>query len=470
MREAKDINFLNFKERFVGLEFENPLVTQEGGYISQDQIKEFWEKFIKDGDEKDMDYFTGALVGAKKKLSNGEFENLNTDTSVSHLEMSLAPRENLNDAEMVFYEIRDQVLDVAKAMNLRFLGYGALPAKFEGNYFDFKTKKSLYPVISLRRHNGVMTMMAHQVGVSLRPEEIVDATNAMQALAGAVTCLVANSPITDGKVTDWKETRLLNWRLAETSAMSKEERTVFPVMRDTPFTSLSDLFKYIWQGKMVLPVMRDGQWVKLKKEVSFVEYLKGKEWQGEDLFGKSVTLTPSVGDINLAVICMWHDAKPHIVFSKEKTNVTDFVANLEKNNLEEYMDGKISNCYLEYRIGATAPVGEELALPTLTLGLINNLNETRKLVEKYTWRQWKELREICYVGAMDSLLDGQSVVPVLTEMVEIANAGLIKRGFGEEKYLEVLKKRIQEKKCPADNAIETFNKGGMKEFLDFASY
>jgi len=470
MREAKDINLIDFEERLVGLEFENPLVSVDGMFISQNDIHNFWTNFIEEGDEEDVDYLTQTLVGAKKKLANGQFESLNTDTSVSHLEMSLLPQPDLNTAKKYFEEVIDKVLEVSKKLNFRLLGYGAIPNIKDVRILDYKTKKSLYAALSLRRHNVAMSITAHQTGVSIRADEVVDVINTLQALSGAVTCLTANSPIFEERVTPWKEIRLTNWRLFATSFTSEEELRVFPEMRKEPFKSIADYFNYIWAGKMVLPVMREGQWVKTQEELSFKEYFSGKKWVARDLLGNETILVPSVGDINLAGICAWHDAKPHLTFANDKTSVEEFIQSLDNDNLEEYVNGKLVNCYVEYRIAATSPQGDELALPALTLGMINNLEDAKNLVNKYSWEDWRTLRNTSYITAMESKISEKSVIPVLEEMVSIAESGLKKRNFGEEKYLEPMKKRISERKCPADKCIEVFKKGGMESFLDFVSY
>lgn len=471
MREAKELDLMHEKERLVGLEFENPLVAKDGYIISQDDIQNFWNDFIKDGDEKDVDYFTKTLVGAKKKLQDGSYKNLNTDSGICTLEMSLSPKRNLYDAKKVFEEVRDDVLQSVIAANLRYLGYAIQPRRISGNPYDYKTKKSMYRTFGhVQRHNMQIPITAHQVGVSLHLSEVIRTTNALQAISGAVVCVMANSPIFEDKIVPWKETRLLHWAITSTSGRCQEEMRLFAVMPQRPFKNLSEYYSYAWSSPMPIPVLRNGQWIINKKTVSFIEYCKHKKWQGVDLYGKKVDLEPSVADLNLASICMWFDAKPHLIFNKEKTELKDFFLALEKNALEEYVEDKLVNCYMEFRACGSSPKGEELALPAFILGLVNNLDSLCVLVGKYPWEEWKLLRETSYVTAMESFLGNVKISQILKELCDISEQGLKKRKLKEEIFLEPIKKRIAESKCPADYDIDVFKQKGMEGFIDYISY
>ncbi len=462
---------MNFKERLVGLEFENPLLRADGTIINQEDIQKFWNAFIKEGDERDADYLTGVLVGAKKKLSNGKFESLNTDTGVTTLEMSLSPCKSLDEAKKNYDEVRTAVLGTAKKLGFRYLGYAIWPRTFVGkNPYDYKTKKSLYAALNLPRHNLQLPITAHQTGISLRADEVLSAINTLQALSGTITCLSANSPIFEDKIMPWKETRLVNWNLTSTSAHSQGEMDIFAQMPSRPFTSLADYFKYIWRTTLVLPMLRNGQWVKPNQKLTPIEYLKGTKWPAKDLFGKDTELEPTLSDLNLLSICSWMDAKPHLVFKSSAVTLNEFLKNLEADTLDEYIKGRLVNCYMEYRIGGSSPAGEELALPALSLGLVNNLKRAEKLVAKYSWADWRKLRGNSYITGMGGKIGNDDIVPVLQELAEIAQEGLKMRSMGEEKYLEPVNTRIMEKKNPADKCIEVFKEKGMGGLLDYVTY
>jgi len=57
----------------------------------------------------------------------------------------------------------------------------------------------------------------------------------------------------------------------------------------------------------------------------------------------------------------------------------------------------------------------------------------------------------------------------LQNLVATAEEGLKKRNFSEEKYLEPMMSRIQNRKNPADVNIELFRRS-KKEFLDHITY
>jgi gamma-glutamylcysteine synthetase len=471
MREAEQIDLMQFKERLVGLEFENPLVREDGTIIDKKDLQKFWETFIKKGDQPDIDYLTNILVGAKKKLKNGSFEALNTDTGICILEMSLSPQPDLHQAKKVFEEVLISVIKTARKTKLRLLGYATQPRKITGETKNYKSDKSLYTAFShIRRHNVMIPVCAHQTGVSVKLDELIRATNMLQALSGAVVCLIANSPIFEEKVTPWKELRLFSWQLFSTSGRTKAEMRAFAQTPKKPFKSVADYLKYIWASPMILPALRNGQWVKPKKTITWLDFFQKKRWSARDFYDKEVLLEPTISDINLAAISYWLDAKPHLTVSSEKATVEGFVKALEKDRLENYLNDKLLNCYIEYRIGGTAPIGEEMALPALTLGLINNLEDAETLVKQYKWKDWFNLRQTSYITAMETEFMGESILTLLSKIVDIAEIGLKKRKLKEEGYLLPLRKRIAEGKIPADKDIEIFEKKGLSGFLNSVTY
>ncbi len=50
-------------------------------------------------------------------------------------------------------------------------------------------------------------------------------------------------------------------------------------------------------------------------------------------------------------------------------------------------------------------------------------------------------------------------------MLSIARLGLLQRGLGEEKFLEPLENRLCEFSCPADQAIQFFQNGGIQTLI-----
>ena len=74
--------------------------------------------------------------------------------------------------------------------------------------------------------------------------------------------------------------------------------------------------------------------------------------------------------------------------------------------------------------------------------------------------RWRDVtRQRCARGMTEAAGD-IPVKPLIARMLEIAEEGLINRGFGEEKYLRPLWARVNSEVCPADAAIQAFQQAG----------
>jgi len=470
MRESKSQNLMKWRRRLVSLEIENLLTKVDGEPISQKDIQRLWREFLKHDWSAKPDYYTKVYTEVSKTKPNGKTYNLGNDTGVGIFEMSLPPCRNLHEARKEFLEILKETLKYIKKQKMRFLAYGIQPTGVKDPRAH-KSKKSFYATIEfLNLHNLIVGTAASQCGISLRLEEVVDVTNQLNKISGLITALFANSPITDKKIYHWKEMRMLPWDfLGITIKPSFENIYGFPKRE---FRSIADILKYAWESPPfgIISFLRETGWAILDKEINYTRYFKGKEWKARDLFSKRLKLVPNVKDLNLALIAFWIHAKPHLVLDVKKVKVADFMGHLQNNTLEKYLKDKLVNCYIEYRVAAASPKGEEVAFAALTLGLVNNLKELKKLTTPYSWGDWKKLYEEAPVKGMEARLKGREIYPILEKLVKVAEKGLKRRKFDEEKYLKPLKKRLRDKKCPADYAVEKFQKYGFRKFLDFVSY
>jgi hypothetical protein len=61
------------------------------------------------------------------------------------------------------------------------------------------------------------------------------------------------------------------------------------------------------------------------------------------------------------------------------------------------------------------------------------------------------------------------VLPLLAELLDIAESGLQKRGLGEEIFLLPLQERLAARRSPADRAVALFQEGGVSKLLKILS-
>lgn len=473
MRESKLQNFTDWRERLVGIEFENPVAETDATPASFETMQEVWKSFGADGWRTNTDHYYQVFSGAEKDFG-GKTVPLISDNGAGNLEMALPPLSSITEGKNLLSEVRADILKVLSRNKLRLLGLGMQPGPLPMPIEERRVKSFLYKGFDSlgpthRLTNSIMAVCsAHQAGVSIRIHEVIPAANALVQAAGLIIALCANSPIQNWSVLPWKEWRIAAWYfrfMGEKSGFGKLAR--FP---EQPFSSLAHYLMYYWNTPyMILPPMHNEDFLFPKPRMNYLAYFSAPRVTVANLAGKTKKHVPSPADINFAVLCMWPFAKPHIIVDPAKVTVADFMKNLKKDGLEEYLSDKLLNCYIEYRATATAPIGEEMAIPALILGLVNNLPALTHLTERYSWSDWGTLVYAAAARGMEATIRKESIIPLLTALISIAEAGLNKRPFKEALYLSPLKERVAARKTPADNAIEKFKKG-KKEFLDYITY
>ncbi len=473
MEISKIQDLIHWQERLVGLEFENPIIDSQGQTVDFAAMQKVFQTFGENGWDIEKDYILGCVNKIEKNFGPDRV-NLITDSGAGNLETAMPPQQNVQDAEKLYTRMRSDILKVLKKHNLTIAGFALQP----GTIPDMKKylrRNAMYLALDILDSSDLYanltstTISAHQAGVGVRFKEAIDYANEIIKIAGLIVALCANSPIHNFQILPWKEWRILIVGLLRFvgNTAGFNELCGFP---QRPYRSITDYLKYYWQKPwMILPPLREGKWVLPNEKMNFLEYFSKSPVPAHDLEGNKVELVPNPDDLNWAMICNWPHAKPHIVLDPKKVTVPEFMENFRKDALEEYLEGKVINCYLECRAGAAAPVGEEMAIPALMLGLVNNIDGVKEITKLYSWQEWSNLVFQAAAKGMEVKIKGTNVIPLLQDLTSIAEEGLKRRNFGEEKYLEPVKERIKERRTPADHAMEYFQKG-KKEFLQYISY
>lgn len=469
---VSDNNHVDFVERRVGLEFENPLVTVDGGLVEAGIIQHLYSELKRQGWSGEKDKLSGNILSVEKKI-NGRNAVISTDTSWTDLEFSLPPADSLHDAKKVWDDIRSDTLRVLGGYKTpaRLLGIGMVPGHIVPDAKRFKTTKPMYRVIPhLYYHNLFLPLTSHQVGVSVKLSEAIHIVNTLNKVSAFIVALSANSSITDFSVLPWKEWRMFAWRmLLNTNVLDSQKFALYP---ERPFTSLADYYKYYWDvGLMAFsgPIKKD-EFTLLEDTIGWHEYFTGTSWSAHFPGGKKFEAVPGVEDLNMAAISHWPFAKLHIIFDEDKINIADFLQAFDDDSLEAYISGKYSNIYIEYRAVATQPKGEEMSIPSLMLGLVNNINDADAFLQQFTWKACGRLIDDVSVAGMDAEFMDKGIAVYLKDIIDVAKNGLLKRNMGEEKYLDVLYKRVEDRMCPADEMNRLLTEKGKDIFLDSITY
>ena len=201
-------------------------------------------------------------------------------------------------------------------------------------------------------------------------------------------------------------------------------------MPENPFTCLEHYVKAVSSFKPVF-VKREDRPVLLPDYDSFSSYYALEEAAGYDLEGNRVAVKPSPEDIKLHNTLYWFNAR-------------------------------ISGYYtVENRLNDQQPEDSLLAPSALTLGLAHAVDEAWEELSGISWDKLRKAREAaCRSGAEDDFS-----FELAGKMLSAAEAGLKKRGLGEEVFLQPLFRRLRERCCPADDARKIFESGGLDKLL-----
>lgn len=463
---------IDFNKRRIGLELENLLVRADSSLVDAAIVQNIWQDFIASGWKPKRDSITNEIL-ATHKTYNGQDVVASTDGSLATFELALPPLDSLSEEEQLLKTLHKEILPIFKKHNVRLLGIGLNPGIT--NVSDaYLTPKSFYKTVKRFWHlfNLGFGTAANQTNVSLRLDETTRCVNALAPIGGLIMALTANSPVAEWKQLRWKEFRhpLFSKLFSVTDYRSFESVVCNP--QQQPFRSLSHYLGSFFDAKpfMIITPMRDGQFVVLDQKVTWLEYLKGKEWAGVDLAGTKKILRPEVSDINMAMNNQWYPAVLHMTCDENKTTVSEFVDALERNTVEHYLQGRLKNLYIEYRVASAQLKHEEFNCPALILGLIENVAELEVFVARYSWDEWLHFADRAAIFGMEAKMHSDSCREMLVELVDIARAGLLKRNFGEEKYMDVLEERIKTGRAPADDVLEQYKSGDKETLLEYLSY
>ncbi len=474
MQNLEIDKLLNFKERSVGLEFENPVIKKDGETILFPEIQEVWRTFERYDWEGRHDSVMKEVIDGIGKDFDGERANVISDSGAGNFELALSPQENVGEAEKMYRTVLKEILSVLKERGLTLAGFAVQPGIIK-DIEAHRRKNAMYLALhelgasDVYCNQTTSAISAHQVGAGMKLEEFINFTNELIKITGLIVALCGNSPIQNWKILPWKEWRIhcVGYFRFVGNISGFERLSGFPTR---PFNSIADFFRYYWSVPyMILPPQRDSFWVIPDQKMNFIRYFSQDEIPAHNFYKEKIILKPNAEDINLASISMWPHAKPHITVDPNKVNIRDFNESFKNNSLEEYLEGKLTNCYIECRAAAAAPVGEEMALPALMLGIVNNMAQLKELTKKYTWEEWARLVFDASVHGIKAKVRNEEILPLLSELHNISKEGLEKRKFGEEKYLDIIRRRIETQCNPADTAIKHF-KESKSSFIDYISY
>ena len=322
-------------------------------------------------------------------------------------ELSLEPQRYIRDLKKRVEEIDEKLKPILEDYDIKLLNVGVSP---KTTYKNIKLiPKHRYHLMANYLWGILSDVMMRetagiQIGIDYRSEE--DAMNKFR-LANLImpfsTAMFANSKIRGGVDTGYKSFRALAWLNTD------NERCGFA----TDFSKnmcFKDYISKLLDTPMIF-INRDSKNISINGKLTFRQFMD-KGFEG---------FYPTLEDWKLHANLYFPEVR-----------------------LRNFIEIRNHDCVGE---------GLEFSIPALYKGIMYSksaMDEVNELLSKYSFDEINELRYKVAKSAVNSNINGRSILPICKEIVEIAYYSLKTNLDDEEKFLEPLMDLLKKGKCPAD--------------------
>lgn len=410
-------------ERKIGIEEEYAVVNQYGigGFVGK-----IFPDFLALGWDPKYDSVTGALVG----VSKDEIE-IGYDVGIFQLEVGFPPNRDLIEhatMRIKTFALVDGIL--AKYGLFRLKDYGAQPITApQRDHWADKGRGNHFKDFFCDLVHAQTSSASSQIHLDVRKSELIPALKVLNSLAGPLIALGANSPFWGGAhdPQSMLAARQVFWyRFLENygfwnnifigpylsnpqGALGSLPRNINELMG---FISNTKFIVGVKGGKLLTPNMLFGEWLKSQGELSSLEYkdaLKNHE------------------------ATIWWDARPRVAYGT-----------------------------IEVR---PACQGENaLARHAFCLGLVSNLYAALELVNRRSYKEWRYMK---FDALRKGLYARGGIVEATKLAVSIAHEGLVRRGYGEEVFLDFDSVLSQDRpESPGHKKLRVIERGGVEALIE----
>jgi glutamate--cysteine ligase len=271
--------------------------------------------------------------------------------------------------------------------------------------------------------------------VDISSKEAVSAFSVLNALSGLQVALTANSCIWKGKPDS--EYRCIRSRFYE--EMYPHRKNFLTMPSDFP-ESQEDYISYFLKAPPFL-VQRNGETMRVLGCDTLAEYFQSEHLYSKDSGGNIVQIQPSMEDIIFNERLLWTNARLRASFGT-----------------------------LESRCSCQQPPREFMCIAALVMGVICNIQEAKELASSKTPNNWRNIHNLAIKKGMSMMKENLIERVLLQRFLELSEQGLLKRGFGEEKFLSPLFERLRTGKGPADIMVDYYSLGGLQAVLNHFIY
>lgn len=394
--------------RVVGREAEYPVVDRTG---RAGDVRRLWEPLMAPGDLKPK--YDGADSHLIVALEGVDYSYA-LEVGVGTVEVNTRPCHDLLEIEQIMDVAVSRLVMAALDHGWQVLGYGIQPVTPAGLALMSPKQRyqSLYRAMG-QEWSWYTVTASDQVQVDIARHELLHILNFGNLMAPVIIALCANSPIYEGKLSPF-----CSGREGQMAAIhANEHRHGMPAR---PYTSIEDYIATVSDSTYL--ILRADNVVVPSSQL-FIEYL-AEHGADFDAF-------------------LFHE---HYVWNSARL--------------------RVAYGTVEIRPACQQPWHEQMAATALGVGLIEASEEIDAYVRDALGPAYWPTMQTYHRQTIRSGLSAPQPAPnFLKQIVEMANAGLQRRGLGEERLLLPLYQRLERRLNPAQRSRYYFQSDGIAGLL-----
>lgn len=425
---------------FVGIEVEIPILNLDKKAVNFMIVHEVTEKFLNE-----FSQFKYNLLDnhghACSLIDENTGDIVSYDCSYNNLEFSLGKERNLFDVYNRFVKYYKFFKESFEKHNHTLTGLGINPYRIYNKHIPIPNERyqMLYRhLCSYSRYSKLpkyfhdhpeygMFSSASQVQLDVTEEELIKSINVFSKLEPLKAVLFSNSVLL-GENEDLLCCRDMFWQ-DSTHGINPHNIGMY----DTELHSIDDLLNYL-SSLNIYCTMRDDYYINFPT-INVLEYFSKESMVGEYLDKgqiKEIQFTPELSDI-------------------------------EYLRSFKFLDLTFRGT-IEYRSSCTQPIKDVMTVGAFQLGLKHNFDKLEVLLDEdnviyHQGYTATELRKLLIQREIPAFIDEDKLYGLLYEILELSKEGLIKRGFGEEKFLDPLYERVEQHSNPARKMLSLLEDG-----------
>jgi gamma-glutamylcysteine synthetase len=329
------------------------------------------------------------------------------------VEITTPPGDDLWELQRVFDDALARVVRVAASREMFLLGFGIQPRTPATR--ALMTPRQHYHAL----YNAIgapwlklTTTAADQTHVDICRAELLDAINWMNLVSASLIALCANSSVYAGRVGQF-----ISGREGLLHDLGEDRYGMTP----RKFSSLEEFIRYLCDYRCF--ILSNG----------------GKFKRINHPFVSQLSNDPTTQPSNLFSDFLFHE---HYVWNSARARVA------------------IST--IEVRPACQQPPDDAFAVNALILGWVESLPQIAAYFDDALGAQtWEVMRAYRRAAVCEGLGAREPIPGMIRALIEIAQAGLARRGRGEEKFLEPIWERVERRESPGMRARRVMQKRGM---------